>query len=120
MKIPFGGLHGRGDYLRCEVLQRHLKKGYLPGKAIDLMDDAAAHVKLHQAALPEEVREVQKRIRFIVHRMEDAVANHEFEKARFYSAEEQKERDNLSVLWKKHNLDQSTVAGVTVRALKKH
>jgi len=27
---------------------------------------------------------VQKRIKFIVHRMENAIANHEFEKARFY------------------------------------
>jgi len=42
-------------------------------------------VKLRQTSLPEEITEVQKRIKFIVHRMDSAIANHEFEKARFYS-----------------------------------
>ena len=52
-------------------------------------------MKLRETSLPEEITEVQKRIKFIVHRMENAIENHEFEKARFYSDEERKERDNL-------------------------
>jgi len=52
-------------------------------------------VKLRQATVPEEVGEVQKRVKFITHRMETAIANHEFEKARFYSEEERKEKENL-------------------------
>jgi ATP-dependent Clp protease ATP-binding subunit ClpC len=36
--------------------------------------------------------------------MESAIANHEFEKARFYSDEERKERGNLKELRKKHKL----------------
>ena len=39
-----------------------------------------------------------KRIKFIVHRMDSAIQSHEFEKARFYSEEERKERDNLRQL----------------------
>jgi ATP-dependent Clp protease ATP-binding subunit ClpC len=54
--------------------------------------------------LPEEVVEAQKRIRFIVQRMESAIASHEFEKARFYSDEERKERGNLMELHEKHKL----------------
>ena len=45
--------------------------------------------------VPIEVAEVEKRIKYIVHRMENAIANQEFEKARFYSEEERKERENL-------------------------
>jgi len=52
-------------------------------------------VKLRQASVPEEVGEVQKRVKFITHRMESAIAAHEFEKARFYSEEERKEKENL-------------------------
>jgi len=48
---------------------------------------------------------VQKRIRFIVERMEASIANHEFEKARFYSDEERKERDHLKQLREKYRLD---------------
>src|SRR5262249_10090295 len=60
---------------------------------------------------PEDITEVQKRIKFIVHRMENAIANHEFEKARFYSDEERKERENLRALREKYHLDESS-AGV--------
>ena len=64
-------------------------------------------MKLRQTALPEEITEVQKRIKFIVHRMENAIANHEFEKARFYSDEERKERENLRALREKYHLDET-------------
>ena len=70
----------------------------MPDKAIDLIDEAGARVKLRQTTLPSEVADIQKRIKFIVHRMENAIANHEFEKARFYSDEERKERENLRAL----------------------
>ena len=62
---------------------RYIPDRFLPDKAIDLIDEAGARVKLRQTSLPEEITEVQKRIKFIVHRMENAIANHEFEKARF-------------------------------------
>ncbi len=55
--------------------------------------------------MPEEIVEVQKRVRFIVQRIKPSIANHEFEKSRFYSQEEQKERDNLKKLRQKHKLD---------------
>jgi ATP-dependent Clp protease ATP-binding subunit ClpC len=93
---------------------RYIPDRFLPDKAIDLIDEAGARVKLRQTSLPEEITEVQKRIKFIVHRMENAIANHEFEKARFYSDEERKERENLRALREKHHLDDST-AGVVGR-----
>ncbi len=69
-------------------------------------------MKLRQTSLPEEITEVQKRIKFIVHRMENAIANHEFEKARFYSDEERKERENLRALREKYHLDESATGVV--------
>jgi ATP-dependent Clp protease ATP-binding subunit ClpC len=59
------------------------------------------------------VADIQKRIKFIVHRMENAIANHEFEKARFYSDEERKERENLRQLREKYNLDDTSTGIVT-------
>jgi ATP-dependent Clp protease ATP-binding subunit ClpC len=64
--------------------------------------------------LPDEVSEVQKRVKFITHRMETAIANHEFEKARFYSEEERKEKENLRQVRDRLKLDEST-AGVVTR-----
>ncbi len=92
---------------------RYIPDRFLPDKAIDLIDEAGARVKLRQTTLPEELTEVQKRIKFIVHRMENAIANHEFEKARFYSDEERKERENLRALRDKYHLDDSSSGIVT-------
>src|SRR5881398_2634895 len=44
--------------------------------------------------------------------MENAIANHEFEKARFYSDEERKERENLRALREKYHLDESSTGVV--------
>jgi ATP-dependent Clp protease ATP-binding subunit ClpC len=45
--------------------------------------------------------------------METAIQNHEFEKARFYSDEERKERENLRALREQYNLDETATATVT-------
>jgi hypothetical protein len=55
--------------------------------------------------LPEEIAQALERLKFIMRRMESAISSHEFEKARFYSDEERKERDTLHVLCEKHHLD---------------
>jgi ATP-dependent Clp protease ATP-binding subunit ClpC len=88
-----------------------IKDGHLPGKAVDLVDEAGAHINLQP--LPGEIGELQKRIKFIVHRMENAIANHEFEKARFYSEEERKERDNLRALREKYGLSETVTKRIT-------
>ncbi|HWR50984.1 MAG TPA: ATP-dependent Clp protease ATP-binding subunit [Bryobacteraceae bacterium] len=92
---------------------RFIPDRFLPDKAIDLIDEAGARVKLRQTTLPADVAEIQKRIKFIVHRMENAIANHEFEKARFYSDEERKERENLRQLRERYNLDDTSTGIVT-------
>ena len=79
-------------------------------KAEDLLDEAGAYVQIHRRdSVPQEFRDVQKRIKFIVHRMEDAVRNHEFEKSRFYADEERKERENLRRLQEERQIDVAAV-----------
>jgi ATP-dependent Clp protease ATP-binding subunit ClpC len=62
---------------------RFMPDRHLPARPIEILDAAGTRVKLRQSPLPNEVIKVQKRIKFIVHRMENSIANHEFEKARF-------------------------------------
>jgi ATP-dependent Clp protease ATP-binding subunit ClpC len=103
------------EALRSSVYHsnRYIPDRFLPDKAVDLIDEAGARVKLRQSSLPEEMTDVQKRIKFVVHRMENAIANHEFEKARFYSDEERKERENLRLLREKYNIDETAMGSVT-------
>jgi ATP-dependent Clp protease ATP-binding subunit ClpC len=101
----------------CQAVRysnRYIVDRYLPDKAIDLLDEAGARVKLRECVLPPEVVEVQKKIKFILSRMEYAVLNHEFDKARFYSNEERKERENLLIINQKYQLDARVPANVEV------
>lgn len=54
----------------------------------------------------EKLVQIQRRIDFIIERMEGALANHEFEKARFYTDEERKERENLRSLREQFHLEE--------------
>jgi ATP-dependent Clp protease ATP-binding subunit ClpC len=87
--------------------RNYIKTQSLPGAAVNVIDEAGATAQLQQSSLPEEVVEAQKRIRLVVQRMEIAIANHEFEKARFYSDEERKQRYNLMELREKYNLSKN-------------
>lgn len=55
-------------------------------------------------ALPTEVVEAQKLVQSTLRRMEHAIANHQFEKARFYSCAERKAREHLHLLQQKYNI----------------
>jgi ATP-dependent Clp protease ATP-binding subunit ClpC len=54
--------------------------------------------------LPEDVVELQTRIGFIFRRVVDAVAQHDFAKAREYSEEEGTEREKLRLLYQQYGL----------------
>jgi ATP-dependent Clp protease ATP-binding subunit ClpC len=99
------------DALQCAT---QYAKGYA-AKAIDVMDTAGTLVKLRKRPLPEDVIEGQKRIRFIEERMNDAVGNHEFEKARFYAAEERKERAKLRALLESYQIDELSTTVVRLQ-----
>jgi len=54
--------------------------------------------------LPEDVIEMQARIGFIYRRVVDAIAQHDFEKAREYSEEEGREREKLRLMYQQYGL----------------
>jgi ATP-dependent Clp protease ATP-binding subunit ClpC len=72
-----------------------LRHRQLPDRVIDLLDEAAANVKLRCGKEPRAVMEIDKRRRAIVRQMEQAIVDHDFEKARLLSAAERKEREDL-------------------------
>jgi len=54
----------------------------------------------------DKLRQAQMRIDSLIQQMERAIANHEFEKARRYSDEERKERENLRLLREQLHLEE--------------
>jgi hypothetical protein len=74
--------------------------------AIYAGDQPKENEKGQEMAPAEKLAQIQKRIDFIVERMERAIVNHEFEKARRHSDEERKERENLRELREQFNLEE--------------
>jgi ATP-dependent Clp protease ATP-binding subunit ClpC len=95
------------EALECAVRRAdaYLKDKMLPGKALELLDAAGAAAKLRASSEPGEIADVRKKLASILERIENAIANHEFEKARYYAEEQRNENENLRTLRKKHGLE---------------
>jgi ATP-dependent Clp protease ATP-binding subunit ClpC len=72
-----------------------LRHRQLPDRAIDLIDEAGASVKLRRKKEPRAIAVIEKQIRLIVREMEKAIVSHDFEKARACSASEKEERQHM-------------------------
>ena len=60
---------------------RYLPDRRLPDKAIDLMDEAAAHVRLERLTLPPTLRALEERVAHARMEKEEAIRGQQFEKA---------------------------------------
>ena len=77
---------------------RYITDRFLPDKAIDVMDEAGARVKLEAAAAPRQEQELEEGLRVIAEQVDAAISEKEFEKAAYYRDQEQQERDRLESL----------------------
>jgi ATP-dependent Clp protease ATP-binding subunit ClpC len=60
---------------------RYITDRYLPDKAIDLLDEAAAEVRLRSTVTPVDVRRIEDEIASLEGQKEDAVRSEDYEKA---------------------------------------
>src|ERR687896_1185276 len=65
----------------AELSDRYITERFLPDKAIDLMDQASARVRLRSKTKPEDTRTLEEDIRRLKREKDQAVANEDFEKA---------------------------------------
>ena len=56
----------------------------MPDKAIDVLDEAAARVRVKQGHRPSRQRELTKELMALNEKMEDAVAHEDYERAALY------------------------------------
>ncbi len=61
--------------------ERYINERFLPDKAIDILDEAGARVRLNSLATPPEIREMERRQLELAKEKDDAVAAQDFEKA---------------------------------------
>ncbi len=89
--------------------QRYITDRFLPDKAIDILDEAGARVKLRAANLPPEVVKSQKELRRHQINFERAQADRDYERAKIFRQKELAERDNLRSLQDVYNVSLQAV-----------
>src|ERR671920_273432 len=65
----------------AELSDRYIADRFLPDKAIDLMDQAAARVRLRSRTTPQDTRALEEEIARLGREKDEAVANEDFERA---------------------------------------
>ena len=53
----------------------------MPDKAIDLLDETAAYLRVNKGKTPPQLRQLQKELKLVNTRIEDAVDTEDYEKA---------------------------------------
>jgi len=91
---------------------RYVTDRFLPDKAIDVMDEAGARVRLQRITPPPMVRELQRKINDVVRVKKDKIENQEFEKAVELRDEEEEVRrqiDELKREWEESQDDSELI-----------
>ena len=86
-----------GIDVAVELSTRYINDRFLPDKAIDLIDEASARVRLTGFKTPEHVMEMETEIGNLEQQLEDALIAQEFEQA----SEIKKEKENLTQKYEK-------------------
>lgn len=67
-----------------DLSSRYITDRFLPDKAIDVIDESAAMVRLNSISLPQEIKDAQKELQIVQKDEKAAAKNKEYEKAAGY------------------------------------
>ena len=79
-----------------KLSSRYIADRFLPDKAIDLIDEAASRVRLRAYTAPDDLHEIENRIKTLQQEKEEAVNTQDFERAAELRDEEKKLRQELA------------------------
>ena len=79
----------------AELSDRYVTDRFLPDKAIDLIDQASARVRLRSRTAPPDARDAEERVESLSRERDSAVANEDYERAAALKAELEQARADL-------------------------
>ncbi len=111
-------VHFTDEALRAAVTlsDRYIQDRFLPDKAIDVMDEAGARMRIRNMTLPDELREMDDKLRQIRSDKDKAIAEQDFERAAKLRDQESAVKDERAAAEKKWAEDsQKSVHQVTAQ-----
>ena len=95
VKITNDALHAAVD-----LADRYITDRFMPDKAIDLIDEAAAKIRIESLVAPPNLKEIEEEIETVVKEKEESIRIQDFEKAARLRDDEKKLKDELSQIKK--------------------
>lgn len=95
VKITDDALHAAVD-----LADRYITDRFMPDKAIDLIDEAAAKIRIESLVAPPNLKEIEEEIETVVKEKEESIRIQDFEKAARLRDDEKKLKDELSQIKK--------------------
>lgn len=80
------------------LAKRYINDRFMPDKAIDLLDETAAHLRVDKGKTPPEVRRLQKELKLVNNRIDDAVDSEDYERAAQHKQRASQINDDLKKL----------------------
>lgn len=101
-------VHFTDDALRAAVSlsDRYIQDRFLPDKAIDVLDEAGARMRIRNMVLPEEVQKIADELRTVRAQKDDAIAKQDFKRADILHEKEVElvaKRDEARKAWEEKN-----------------
>jgi ATP-dependent Clp protease ATP-binding subunit ClpC len=92
-----------------EFAKRYIQDRFMPDKAIDLLDETAAHLRVSQGRTSPEVRKLQKELKLVNVRIDEAVDQEDYERAARGKTRASQIQQELESLLKKTKSDKPLV-----------
>ncbi len=89
--------------------KRYINDRFMPDKAIDLLDEASAHLRVDKGKTPPAIRKAQKELRLLQVRIEDAAATEDYEAAARYKTKASQLSREITELQGKHKDDKRLI-----------
>jgi len=86
-----------------KLSERYMNNRFLPDKAIDIIDEAGARIRLSALTVPPAIREMEDQVTEVVAKKEQAVADQDYEAAARFRDDQEKLQESLAqakVEWK--------------------
>jgi ATP-dependent Clp protease ATP-binding subunit ClpC len=80
------------------LAKRYIPDRFMPDKAIDLLDETAAHIRVNKGKTPPELRRLQKELRLVNIRQEEAAEAEDYELAARFKTRASQIREDISKL----------------------
>ncbi len=106
--------------MAVELSNRYINNRFLPDKAIDVMDEAGARVRINAMVPPPDLRDISEEIERLERDKNEAVTAQDFERAakvRDQAYQLKKKKEEVQAAWRKEQDEKEQVGEVTAEVI---